>query len=163
MMRMGSTTYLCVAKKTLTSLGRKAFEETKVEKSRKKERKIPNPQVMRKSVADTITSNISGSSLQCRGGAGDHISNSLSHHLRNTKACWMIGFNSARVFVVSFKCEFDSTWIYVMSSGATKRQISAPETMIVTSINCLCDTIQFKLQTQCPPIQNRQSSKWDGS
>jgi hypothetical protein len=38
MMRMGSTTYLCVAKKTLTSLGRKAFEETKVEKSRKKER-----------------------------------------------------------------------------------------------------------------------------
>jgi len=38
MMRMGSTTYLCVAKKTLTSLGRKALEETKVEKSRKKER-----------------------------------------------------------------------------------------------------------------------------
>jgi hypothetical protein len=38
MMRMASTTYLCVAKKTLTSLGRKAFEETKVEKSRKKEK-----------------------------------------------------------------------------------------------------------------------------
>jgi hypothetical protein len=67
----------------------------------------------------------------------------------------MIGFNSAQVFVVSLKCEFDSTWIYVMSSGATERQISAPETMIGTSINCLCDTIWFKLQTQCPPIQNR--------
>jgi len=79
---MASTTYLCVAKKTLTSLGRKAFEETKVEKSReKKKRKILNPQVMRKSVADMITSNISGSSLQCQGVAGDHISNSLSHHL----------------------------------------------------------------------------------
>jgi hypothetical protein len=37
-MRMGSTTYLCVAKKMLTSLGRKTFEETKVEKSRKKRR-----------------------------------------------------------------------------------------------------------------------------
>jgi hypothetical protein len=36
---------------------------------------------MRKSVADMITSNISGSSLQSQGVAGDHISNSLSHHL----------------------------------------------------------------------------------
>lgn len=156
-MRMASTTYLCVAKKTLTSLGRKAFEETKVEKSRKKEREkywIHERWERVLLIWSPATYLVLPCSLKV---LLVIISATLFLITCETPrlAGWSIGFNSARVFVVSLKCEFDSTLIYVMSSGATERQISAPETMIGTSINCLCDTIRFKLQTQCPPIQNR--------